>query len=63
MNPKYLDILACPACKGPLVFRAESAQLVCEFEQMAYPVSDGILLLEASHAIDLKSAAPVAKAE
>lgn len=55
MNPKYLDILACPACKGPLVHRAAEQQLVCEYESTAYPIVDGILMLERTHAIDLKA--------
>lgn len=55
MNPKHLDILACPACKGPLSFRANSQQLVCEFEQLAYPILDGIMMLESSHALDLRA--------
>jgi uncharacterized protein YbaR (Trm112 family) len=57
MNPKHLDILACPACKGPLTYDASAQQLVCGFEKMAYPIQDGIMLLEAGHAIDLRQAA------
>jgi uncharacterized protein len=56
MNPKHLDILACPACKGPLAYRSAAQQLVCEFEQLAYPITDGIMMLEAGHAIDLRAA-------
>ncbi len=56
MNPKHLDILACPACKGPLTYLSTAQQLVCEFEQLAYPISDGIMMLEAGHAIDLRAA-------
>lgn len=53
MNPKYLEVLACPTCKGPLTYDAPAQQLVCSFEKLAYPVKDGIMLLERSHAIDL----------
>ena len=62
MNPKHLDILACPACKGPLAYRSPDPQLVCEFEQLAYPIVDGIMMLEASHAIDLRAATASAPA-
>lgn len=53
MNLKYLDVLACPSCKGPLTYDAAAQHLVCTFEKLAYPIQDGIILLERSHAIDL----------
>ena len=29
MDPKLLDILACPLCKGPLKLSADKSELVC----------------------------------
>jgi uncharacterized protein len=59
MNPKYLEVLACPACKGPLSLDAQAQQLVCTFEKLGFPIQDGIMLLERSHAVDLSKPAPV----
>jgi uncharacterized protein YbaR (Trm112 family) len=42
VDPKLLEILVCPLCKGPLVYRKEAAELVCKPDRLAYPVKDGI---------------------
>lgn len=42
MDKKLLDILACPVCKGPLVYRREPAELICKADRLAYPIRDGI---------------------
>ncbi len=42
MDKKLLDILACPVCKGPLVYRREPAELICKADRLAYPIRDDI---------------------
>ena len=42
MDTKLLDILVCPVCKGPLVYRKEEQELVCKADRLAYPIRDGI---------------------
>ena len=42
MDSKLLEILVCPLCKGPLVFRREAAELVCRADRLAFPVRDDI---------------------
>ena len=42
MDPKLLDILVCPLCKGPLVYRKEQGELVCKPCRLAYPITDDI---------------------
>ncbi len=42
MDKKLLDILACPLCKGPLVYRKEAQELVCKVDRLAYPIRDDI---------------------
>lgn len=42
MDKKLLDLLACPVCKGSLVYRKEPEELVCRGDRLAYPVRDGI---------------------
>lgn len=42
MNPKLLDILVCPICKGPLVFRKAEKELVCRPDRLAFPIRDEI---------------------
>ena len=40
MDKKLLDILACPICKGPLVYRKEAQELICKGDRLAYPIRD-----------------------
>ncbi len=48
MNPKLLDILACPLCKSPLRYDKGAAELVCNADRLAYPIRGGVpILLEA----------------
>jgi uncharacterized protein YbaR (Trm112 family) len=42
MDSRLLDILVCPLCKGPLLWRPAAEVLVCRPERLAYPVRDGI---------------------
>jgi len=42
MDKKLLDILACPVCKGPLVYDKDNAELICKVDRLAYPIRDDI---------------------
>ena len=42
MDPRLLEILVCPLCKGPLDYRKAHSELVCKPCRLAYPVKDDI---------------------
>ena len=42
MDKKLLDILACPICKGPLVYHKDEGELICKVDRLAYPIREGI---------------------
>ena len=42
MDTKLLDILVCPLCKGPLVYRKAEQELICRPCRLGYPISDDI---------------------
>ena len=42
MNPKLLEILVCPVCKGPLEWKKPVGELVCRACRLAYPIRDDI---------------------
>jgi uncharacterized protein YbaR (Trm112 family) len=42
MDSRLLDILVCPVCKGPLVYRASQGELVCKADRLGFPVRDAI---------------------
>ena len=42
MDNRLLDILACPLCKGPLVYKKEAGELICKADRLAFPIRDEI---------------------
>ena len=42
MDSKLLDILACPLCKGPLLYKKAEAELICKPCRLAFPIKDDI---------------------
>ncbi|MCP3863257.1 MAG: Trm112 family protein [Aestuariibacter sp.] len=44
---KLLDVIACPVCKGKLLFTQhnDADALVCRFDRLVYPLKDGIPVL------------------
>jgi uncharacterized protein YbaR (Trm112 family) len=42
MDKSLLGILACPICKGELLFDSKIQELICQFDRVAYPVIDDI---------------------
>ena len=53
MDPKLLEILVCPLCKGPLVWRKERLELVCKGDRLAFPVKDDIPVMLEEEAREL----------
>lgn len=53
MDKKLLDILVCPVCKGPLVYRKEEQELICKADRLAYPVRDDIPVMLEDEAREL----------
>jgi uncharacterized protein YbaR (Trm112 family) len=50
VDPKLLELLACPLTKGPLSWDPERSELVSRLAQLAYPVRDGIPIMLPSEA-------------
>ncbi len=42
MDAKLLDILVCPLCKGPLLYRKSERELICKADRLAFFIKDGI---------------------
>lgn len=55
MDPKLLEILVCPVCKGPLENRRAEAELVCRPCRLAYSIKDGIPVMLADEARELSA--------
>ena len=45
MDPKLLDILVCPLCKSPVLYRKPENELICKADRLAFPIRDGIPIM------------------
>jgi uncharacterized protein YbaR (Trm112 family) len=54
MDPKLLEILVCPLCKGPLLYRKAERELICKADRLGYPIRDGIPVMLESEARRVK---------
>ena len=59
MDPRLLDILVCPLCKGPLVYRKVEGELICKPDRLAFPIRDGIPVMLEEEARKLDAAEEV----
>ncbi len=50
MDAKLLDILVCPLCKSPLVYRKTEQELVCKADRLAFAIKDDIPVMLADEA-------------
>jgi len=53
MDKKLLDILVCPVCKGPLVYKKESQELICKNDRLTYKIEDDIPVMLREEAREL----------
>lgn len=42
MDKTLLEILACPICKGELIFDQANLELICRFDHLAFPIMNNI---------------------
>jgi uncharacterized protein YbaR (Trm112 family) len=56
MDSRLLEILVCPICKGPLLYRKSEAELICRADRLAFPIQDGIPVMLEEEARKLDSA-------
>ena len=55
MDPKLLEILVCPLCKGPLVWKKDKLELICKADRLAFPVKDDIPVMLEEEARQLRA--------
>lgn len=55
MDKKLLDILVCPVCKGPLVYKKAEQELICYACRLAYPIRDDIPVMLEDEARQLQA--------
>jgi len=45
MDPRLLEILVCPICKGPLLYRKAQQELICKADRLGFRIDDGIPMM------------------
>jgi len=45
LDPRLLEILACPLCKGSLRHDRKAGELLCDADRLAYPIREGIPIM------------------
>ena len=50
MDAKLLDILVCPLCKSPLLYRKTEQELICKADRLAFQIKDDIPVMLADEA-------------
>ncbi len=60
MDPKLLEILVCPLCKGPLSHQREARELICKADRLAFPIRDGIPVMLVDEARRLEETEEIA---
>ena len=55
MDKQLLDILACPLCKSPLIYKQEAQELLCKADHIAFPIKDGIPVMLEDEARELSN--------
>lgn len=50
MEKRLLEILACPVCKGELIYDAPNEELICKFDRLAFPIVNSIPVMLESRA-------------
>jgi len=50
MDKTLLEILACPVCKGELLYDLKNQEMICRFDRLAYPIINDIPVMLESKA-------------
>ena len=53
LDPRLLDILACPKCKGEIRLAREGDALICNVCRVGYPIRDDIPIMLIEEAVPL----------
>ena len=56
MDPRLLELLVCPLCKGPLEMHRAPPELVCKADRLAFPIRDDMAVMLESEARSLDDA-------
>ncbi len=50
MDKNLIEILACPVCKGEILYDQTNQELICRFDRIAFPIINDIPVMLESRA-------------
>jgi len=50
IEKNLLEILACPVCKGELLYDEANQEFICRFDRLAYPIINDVPVMLESRA-------------
>lgn len=53
IDPRLLEILICPASRGPLVYNKETNELISKKANLAFPIREGVPIMLTDEAREL----------
>lgn len=53
IDPRLLEILVCPATRGPLIYDRDNQELISQKARLAYPIRDGVPVMLPEEAREL----------
>ncbi len=56
LDPRLLEVLVCPASRGPLRYDRQRQELVSDAAGLAYPIREGVPILLIAEARELQGA-------
>ena len=59
MDPRLVEMLACPVSRAPVYFSEARQLIVCPSSKLAYPIRDGIPAMLPEDAIKLEDGDPL----
>jgi hypothetical protein len=59
VDPRLIEMLACPISKAPVFFSESRQLIVCPTSKLAYPIKDGIAAMLPEDAIRLEDNDPL----
>lgn len=63
MDKNTLNTLVCPKCHSKLEYDKKAQELICENDQLAFSINDGIPVMLIEEARDLSAESGVAKSD
>lgn len=61
LDNRLLEIIACPVCKGELVYNKQNQELICKLDRLAYPIKDDIPVMLEEEARELAPEEEIAR--